>query len=59
MSKAQKDAAARYRAAQIQIQALINPQTEPELAEAWKRLLEVHGGSKKKAIAWAILHAEI
>ncbi|AJO79365.1 hypothetical protein [Pseudomonas sp. MRSN 12121] len=57
MSKAQKDATARYRAAQIQIQALINPQTEPELAAAWNRLLEAHGNSKKKALAFAILNA--
>ncbi|QYM99493.1 hypothetical protein K1T36_20710 [Pseudomonas protegens] len=56
MSKAQKEATARYRAEQIQIQALINPNTEPELAAAWKALLEAHGGSKKKAIAAAILN---
>lgn len=58
MSKAQKEATARYRASQIQIQALINPQTEPELAKAWSDILERHGGSKKKAIAWAILNAK-
>lgn len=57
MSKAQKDATARYRAAQIQVQALINPQTEPDLAKAWELLLERHGGSKKKALAFAILNA--
>lgn len=56
MSKAQKEATARYRAEQIQIQALINPKTEPELAAAWKALLEAYGGSKKKAIAAAILN---
>ncbi len=57
MSKAQKEATAKYRAAQIQVQALINPATEPELAAAWKELVEAHGGSKKKAIAHAIMHA--
>ena len=57
MSKAQKEATARYRAEQIQIQALINPKTEPELAAAWQALLEQHGGSKKKALAFAILGA--
>ncbi|MCV4287850.1 hypothetical protein OH708_08030 [Pseudomonas capsici] len=57
VSKAKKEADARYRAAQIQVQALINPETEAELAGAWERLVAAHGGSKKKALADAILQA--
>lgn len=57
MSDAQKNAAARYRARQVQIQALINPETEPELATEWDYLIRQCSGSKKKALAWAILHA--
>ena len=54
MSTAQKKAAARYRAKQVQIQALINPDTERDLAEAWDYLRRQFPGSSKKAIAWAI-----
>ncbi|GFM84993.1 hypothetical protein PSCICO_03920 [Pseudomonas cichorii] len=58
MSKAQKEAAAKYRAAQIQVQALINPDTESELAESWAYLRRQFGGSGKKAISWAISNAK-
>ncbi len=57
MTTAQKKASARYKAKQIQIQALINPTTEQELAEAWEELVSQFDGSKKKALAWAILNA--
>lgn len=57
MTQAQKEATARYRSKQIQLQALINPATEPDLANAWEQLLEKFGGSKKKALAWAIMNA--
>ncbi|WP_372822209.1 hypothetical protein ACCE15_05335 [Pseudomonas parafulva] len=57
MSKAQKNAAAKYRAAQIQIQALINPTTEPELAQSWDYLRRQFDGSSKKALAWAVANA--
>ncbi|MDG9928553.1 MULTISPECIES: hypothetical protein [unclassified Pseudomonas] len=57
MSDAQKKAAARYRAKQTQIQALINPETEPELFDAWEYLVRQFDGSKKKALSWAILRA--
>ncbi|KRV76362.1 hypothetical protein [Pseudomonas citronellolis] len=58
MSDAQRRATARYKAKQVRVDALINPETEPELAQAWQRLLARFGGSKKKAIEWAILHSE-
>lgn len=58
MSQAQKEATARYKAKQIRVDALINPDSEPELAAAWAGLLVRFGGSKKKAIAWAILNAK-
>lgn len=58
MSKAQKNAVAKYRAAQIQIQALINPTTESDLAGDWEYLRRQFDGSNKKALAWAISHAK-
>ncbi|WP_288076475.1 hypothetical protein [Pseudomonas sp.] len=58
MSKAQKAATAKYRASQIQIQALINPATEAELAADWEHLQRQFGGSKKKALSWAISMAK-
>lgn len=58
MSEAQKKATARYKAKQIRVDALINPDAEKELAEAWLALLKRFDGSKKKAIAWAILNAK-
>lgn len=54
MSDSLKRAVARYKAKQIRVDALINPETEPELAEAWEALLQQFDGSKKKAIAHAI-----
>lgn len=57
MSEAQKKATAKYKAQQIRVDALINPDSEPELAAAWTSLLAKFDGSKKKAIAWAILSA--
>jgi hypothetical protein len=58
MSTAQKKATAKYKAKQIRVDALINPDSEPELAEAWEALLARFEGSKKKAVAWAILNAK-
>lgn len=58
MSKAQQAASAKYRAKQIQIQALINPDTESDLATAWEYLRRQFEGSGKKALAWAISNAK-
>lgn len=58
MSEAQKQATARYKSKQLRVDALINPESEPELAAAWEALLDRFKGSKKQAIAWAILNAK-
>ncbi|WP_095159199.1 hypothetical protein [Pseudomonas sp. Irchel 3E13] len=58
MSKAQKAATASYRAKQIQVQALINPTTESELAADWEYLRRQFDGSGKKALAWAVSKAK-
>lgn len=57
MSEAQKKATAKYKARQIRVDALINPDSEPELAAAWEGLMAKFDGSKKKAVAWAILNS--
>ncbi|OLS61909.1 hypothetical protein [Pseudomonas putida] len=58
MSDSQRAASAKYRAKQIQVQALINPDTEKDLAAAWEYLKRQFGGSGKKALAWAVSHAK-
>lgn len=57
MSEAQKKATKKYQSKQVQVQAFINPEKEPDLLSRWEYLKRQFGGSNKQALAWAINHA--